>query len=76
MCGEANTGMKNVGRCMSHVAIASKHKTKTIEKKKLLIDSWKNSFSSHLHQGLKWAKSGMFSNTIRSWRLLETLSIC
>jgi hypothetical protein len=62
MCGEANMGMKNRGGgCMSHIVIASKHKTKTIEKTNLLVDSWKNSFSRHLHQGLKWAKSSMFS---------------
>jgi hypothetical protein len=69
-------GMKNAGVCMSHIVIASKHKTKTIEKTNLLVDSWKNSFSPHLHEGLNWDKSGMFSNTIRSWQLLETLSIC
>jgi hypothetical protein len=28
MCGESNMGMKSVGGCVSHIVIASKHKTK------------------------------------------------
>jgi len=37
-------------------------KQKPFEKINLLVDSWKKSFSPHLHQGLKWAKSGTLSN--------------